>query len=304
MTRKDKILGLRVVLTGGGTGGHLFPGIAVAEALLTSFPSGKVMFIGTGRHIDNKTLAQRGFQVEAISCQGLKGKSIKAAIASLWQLPWSLWQAIRLLREFKPVLVIGVGGYVTGPVMLAARLLGKLTCIHEQNSIPGLANRLIGGFVHRIFISLPGSERYFPAHKTIFTGNPVRRELVALGARESLDAGMTLVVLGGSQGAHRINQLVTGALSAVKDSLPASFQVIHQTGADDESWVRERYERMGICAEVAAFFNDMPRIYQEADLIVSRAGATTLAEIAVVGVAALLIPYPFAADDHQKMNAL
>lgn len=303
MTKKGNLENLRVVLTGGGTGGHLFPGIAVAEALLAAFPSGKVMFIGTGRHIDNKTLAKRDFRVEAITCQGLKGRSFMAKIIALLQLPISFFQAIRLLLDFKPVLVIGVGGYVTGPVMLAARLLGRITCIHEQNSIPGLANRLIGSFVHRIFVSLPGSEKYFQPKKTIITGNPVRHELVVLRDREAAHSGLRLLVLGGSQGAHRVNLLVTGALAAVKDQLPEGFEVIHQTGTDDESWVREAYNRHGISAQVAAFYMDMPKVYQGADLIVSRAGATTLAEITVLGKPAVLIPFPFAADDHQAKNA-
>ncbi len=294
---------MRIVITGGGTGGHLFPGIAVAEALRERFPGGEVLFVGAGRRMDARALERYRFSVATINCQGLKGKGVLARLRAMIELPIGLAQALALLRRFRPALVFGVGGYVTGPVLLAARLLGIPTCIHEQNSVAGLANRLLGRLVDRVCISIPGSEAYFPAHKTVLTGNPVRRELLVQRAESAPpQAGPTLLVLGGSQGAHRLNTLVVGALSRCRQQLPASVVVIHQTGRADEESVRSAYARANIQARVEAFFDDMAAVYGAADLVVSRAGATTLAELAVRKKPALLVPYPFAADGHQEKN--
>lgn len=296
--------GLRLIVSGGGTGGHLFPGIAVAERFLANAPENKVLFIGTERHTDMRVLAGRNFQTASISCQGLKGKSVGARIKSLCQQPFSLIQARQLITKFKPDLVLGVGGYVTGPVLLAARLMGIATCIQEQNSVPGLANRIIGKFVDRVFISFPQSKRYFPRGKCMLSGNPVRKELLNLiQLPERTDSAReTLLVLGGSLGAHKVNMLVVEALERVKKKLSDTFRVIHQTGKDDEQKVSQEYSRIDIDAEVAAFFDDMACVYKEADVIISRAGATTLAEMAVLAKPMILIPYPYAADDHQRQN--
>jgi UDP-N-acetylglucosamine--N-acetylmuramyl-(pentapeptide) pyrophosphoryl-undecaprenol N-acetylglucosamine transferase len=292
---------VRMIVTGGGTGGHLFPGIAVAEGILSSCPGSEIMFVGTERQIDQRTLAGRSFAVAAIRCQGLKGRGFGARLRTLAQLPLSLRQAAAIIRRFRPQLVFGVGGYVTGPVVLAARLQGIATCIHEQNSVPGLANRWLGRLVKRVFISIPGSDAYFPGGKTVLTGNPVRRELLV--GTSPVSQGNILLVLGGSQGAHRVNTLVVEGLTASRDRLPAGFKVLHQTGAADEQWVAAAYRRSSIPAEVGAFFDDMTDRYRQATLVVSRAGATTLAELTVQGKPALLIPYPYAADGHQEKNA-
>lgn len=262
------------------------------------------MFIGTGRHIDTRALTGRGFKVVALKCEGLKGKKVLQSLKVLLQLPASLYAAMRTVRGFAPDLVLGVGGYVTGPVILAARMFGIAACIHEQNSIPGIANRIVGKIANRIYISIPESARFFSARRTVLTGNPVRLEILkkALSpADKSSGAGSTLLVLGGSQGAHRVNILVSEAIAGMER--PQGFKVIHQTGADDEKWVRERYEKHAVPARVGAFFENMAELYDEADLIVSRAGATTLAEITVMGKASILIPFPYAADDHQSRNA-
>lgn len=297
---------MRIMITGGGSGGHLFPGIAVADSFLARFPAARVMFVGSDRHIENKVLAQRSFERGTIKSQGLKGKSLSAAIRAMLLLPISVFQAAMMIRRFKPELVFGVGGYVTGPVVLAARFMGIATCIHEQNSVPGLANRLLGKIVHRIFISIPGSEKYFSADKTVLTGNPVRQELRTLKNKEvgaAKKKTMTLLVMGGSQGARSVNRLVTAALSAINE-LPQGFKVIHQTGSQDAKWVEDTYAQAKIKAKVAAFFDDMGANYDEADLVLSRAGATSLAEITALALPAILIPFPFAADDHQEKNGL
>lgn len=294
---------MRMIVTGGGTGGHLFPGIAVAEEMLRRFPRGRVLFVSTDRAIDNKTLAGRAFEKKAISCLPLKGKSLWATLRSVAQLPLSLWQALRIVRAFKPQLVLGVGGYVTGPVVLAARLMGVKTCIHEQNSIPGMANRMLGKIVDQVYISIPGSEDFFPGGKAVLTGNPVRAELLQeAGRQQEQTAAKTVLVLGGSQGAHRVNALMVEAFAQGQSS-GEPVQIRHQTGSSDEAWVREAYAAAGVTARVSPFISEMASAYREADLVVSRAGATTLAELAVLGKPAILIPYPYAADDHQTTNA-
>jgi UDP-N-acetylglucosamine--N-acetylmuramyl-(pentapeptide) pyrophosphoryl-undecaprenol N-acetylglucosamine transferase len=295
---------IRLIVTGGGTGGHLFPGIAVAESVLAGYPESKVMFVGTNRLIDTRALAARKFQTATIVSHGLKGKSVVSRLRTLVELPWSLFAAARIVKRFKPDVVLGVGGYVTGPVVLAAKLLGAATCIHEQNSIPGLANRMLGKFVDRIFISIPGSEKYFPAERTFFTGNPVRNELLqTLGKKkESNTEKVTLVVLGGSQGAHRVNELITGMVAKHTKEFQEDIELIHQTGSHDEDWVIETYKKLKVKAKVKAFFDTMSEVYQQADLLVSRAGATTLAEVTALHKPVVLIPYPFAADDHQAHN--
>ncbi len=302
MQKNDKPI--RLLLTGGGTGGHLFPAIAAAEELCDRLPGSQVMFVGTNRKIDTTSLDRYGYAVRSIYCYGLKGKSLPHLIKAVAALPVAFLQALRIIRAYRPDVVLGVGGYVTGPVIAAAKILGKKTVIHEQNSIPGLANRKLGSLAEKICLSLPQSAGYFPREKTVLTGNPVRKPILQLGVarrKKRLQAKKTLLVLGGSQGAHGLNKLVTEALC--QHGLMMPFRVIHQTGAADCDGVRQNYQESDIDCRVEPFFHDMVEIYQEADLLVSRAGATTLAEIAVLGLPAFLVPYPYAADNHQQKNA-
>ncbi len=295
---------LRVLLTGGGTGGHLFPAVATAETVVSRNPASTILFIGTKRRLDREQLAAVGFSVRTIHSYGLKGKRPLELLKALAVLPISVAEACWYILRFRPDVVCGVGGYVTGPVVAAAWLLRRPAVIHEQNSVPGLANRVLGRLASRVCISLPASERWFPPGKTVLTGNPVRRAIVdAAAVREQRPtSGKTLLVLGGSQGAHRVNELVTEALVSRAADM-TGIRVIHQTGRSDADTVRERYRHAGIDAEVAPFFTDMASRYLAADLAVSRAGATSLAEISVLGLPAVLIPYPSAADDHQYHNA-
>ena len=294
--------GFTLVVTGGGTGGHIFPGIAVAQAMLARRPDGRVVFIGTERAVDQDAMRHYRFESRAVPCGALKGRGPLARLKTLAQLPASLMAARRVLAEIRPQVVLGVGGYVTGPVVLAAKTLKIATCIHEQNSVPGLTNRRLGGLVDRVFLSIPGSEAYFPKERCLLSGNPLRREILAL-ARQPGEAGRVMLVLGGSQGAHRLNTLLPAAIAGL-GRLAEGWRVIHQTGAADETPVREAYQDAWIRAEVAAFFTDMAAVYQQAGLVVSRAGATTLAELTALGKPAILVPFPFAADDHQRHNAL
>ncbi|WP_417911077.1 undecaprenyldiphospho-muramoylpentapeptide beta-N-acetylglucosaminyltransferase [Candidatus Electronema sp. PJ] len=298
---------MRIIITGGGTGGHLFPGIALAAALRRRFPSCEIMFIGTQRQLDRDALAGLNFQQKAISCMGLKGMGLAHRLRSLASLPKAVLEAARLIRQFQPVLVFGVGGYVTGPVLLAAKLLGIPACIHEQNAIPGLANRLTARFVNKVFVSIPG-DYPFPLQKTVVSGNPVREEILAAAekkqSQQESNQPFTLLVMGGSLGAHRINVLMIEAAVIIKEKLNRPFRLIHQTGVADAEQVRADYAAAGVKeAEVFPFIKDMAAIYAQADLAVARAGATSLAELAVMGLPAILIPYPHAADDHQAANA-
>lgn len=293
---------LRLLITGGGTGGHLFPAVATAEQLLQSTSGSNVLFIGTKRRLDRDTLNSYGFSVTTIHSYGLKGKNLIELIKALLILPVSLLESFYQIVKFKPDVVMGVGGYVTGPVVATAWLLRKPTVIHEQNSVPGMANRKLGRLVKTVCLSLPQSDKFFPEGKTVLTGNPVRKNIIEIHqtASDKHDKP-TLVVLGGSQGAHAVNQLVVDAVKLNIDSF-SRMRVIHQTGRDDEKMVRKAYEELGIDQRVAPFFTDMADVYREADILVSRAGATTLAEIGVVGKPAILIPYPYAADNHQAKN--
>lgn len=292
---------MHLIVAGGGTGGHLFPGIAVATAMRQRIAGTNVLFIGTSRLLDQQALAGLGFSVAALACGGVKGMGLKTRLRSLLRMPGAVLEAREKLRAFQPDLVLGVGGYVTGPVLLAAKSLGVPIAIHEQNSVPGMANRLAGRLADRIFISLP-CQPPFPPAKTVQTGNPVRDEILAAAQEPKTPAAApTVLVLGGSQGAHRVNMLMLEAMERLSGrQLP--LQVIHQTGSADEGVVREGYARLGVQAEVSAFIRDMAAVYRRADLVVSRAGATTLAELAVMGLPSLLIPYPYAADDHQTTN--
>ena len=303
--KDEKAYNMRLIITGGGTGGHLFPGIALAQAMMRTKPGCDVLFIGTERKVDKTALVDLGFATMAIKCQGIKGKNISAKIKALLQQPAALFEAFRIIRKFKPDLVFGVGGYVTGPVILAARLLGITTCIHEQNSIPGLANKLLGHIVHRIFVSLPGSEKYFPAGKTVLSGNPVRSSIVKAAnqaSRMEYQSPLTLLILGGSQGARRLNSLMLEAAEKYMAEETSLANIIHQTGEHDEALVREKYAELGINARVQAFFNNMAEIYPQADLVISRAGATTLAELTIFNKPVILVPFPYAADNHQEIN--
>jgi UDP-N-acetylglucosamine--N-acetylmuramyl-(pentapeptide) pyrophosphoryl-undecaprenol N-acetylglucosamine transferase len=298
---------LRVVIAGGGTGGHLFPGIAVARELLSRRPEAEVAFAGTANGIEARVIPREGFPLDLVRSGGLKGKSLAATARGLGLLPLSLIDAWRIVSARRPHLVIGVGGYSSGPVVLVAALRGIATMLLEQNAVPGLTNRLLRPFVRRAAVTFDSTAAFFGS-KAIVTGNPVRPEFVqapreAMGSKAD-DAGgpATILVSGGSQGAHAINMAM---VEAVPELAPhrAGLRLTHQTGERDVEVVRDAYRRGGLDAEVEAFFYDMGDRLRQADVIVSRAGATALAEIAVAGKPSILIPLPTATDDHQRRNA-
>jgi UDP-N-acetylglucosamine--N-acetylmuramyl-(pentapeptide) pyrophosphoryl-undecaprenol N-acetylglucosamine transferase len=297
---------IRLLLTGGGTGGHLFPAIATAQEFQRRLPGTEVLFVGTRRKMDSGSLEAYGFASRSIVSYGVKGKNIVQLLKAVAALPLSYVQAVAILRQFRPDIVFGVGGYVTGPVVAAAKSIGIPTIIHEQNSVPGLANRKLGKIVDRICLSLPGSGQYFPREKTVHTGNPVRKKILDLltgdhPGKESRKP--TMLVLGGSQGASGVNRLVMEAFLSPEYNLSSRLNLIHQTGERDLKMVIDGYKKAGVRVNVKPFFTRMEKVYERADFLVSRAGATTLSEIAVLGKPAVLIPYPYAADDHQTKNA-
>ena len=295
---------MRLLIAGGGTGGHLFPGIAVAEEFLARNSANEVLFVGTERGIEARLLPRLGYRLQSISA-GVKGQSPLAKLKSLGQLFYGYAQSRRILKEFCPDMVLGVGGYASAPVVLAARGLQIRRFIHEQNAIPGLTNKLLARFAERVFISLEESRQYFPVDKTLLSGNPLRKEIlsdVPSGQSVPRDDKLRLLVFGGSAGAHRINTTMIEALPYLEE-LKDRLLITHQTGENDLPEVRKAYEQAGFTAEIYAFIDNMAAAYSSADLIVCRAGATTIAEVAACGKAAVFIPYPYAADDHQRRNA-
>lgn len=300
----ERRLGPRWVIAGGGTGGHLFPGIAVAGELKSRFEEAEVLFVVGRKRMESEILSGHGYQTASIDVKGLKGSGWKKEISTLIKLPKSLLQSAWIIRRFSPGLVLGVGGYSSGPFCLVAKVMGIPTAIHEQNSYPGLTNRLLARFVDRIFISFEESGQFFRGKTPMVTGNPIRRELLSYGVIESeMQDVFTILVVGGSQGARAINEAFVEALSYlnIKGKRP---HVIHQTGEGDYERVVKNYRSSGLDGEVLPFIRDMAKAYHRADIVVSRAGATTISELAALGKPSILIPYPYAADQHQDKNAL
>jgi UDP-N-acetylglucosamine--N-acetylmuramyl-(pentapeptide) pyrophosphoryl-undecaprenol N-acetylglucosamine transferase len=300
-------MGIRVVIAGGGTGGHLYPGIAVARELQTRHPGAEVSFAGTARGIEARVVPREGFPLDLIRSGGVKGKSPVDRAKGVSLVPLGLVDSWRIVSARRPDLVIGVGGYSSGPVVLVAALRGVPTMLLEQNAVPGLTNRWLARFVQAAAVSFDSTQAFFGS-KAFVSGNPVRPEFFAaagLQQEPALDdqASVTQVlVFGGSQGAHAINVAMVEAAPQLAAG-GSHLRLVHQTGERDVEMVRTAYGQAGLQADVEPFLYDMGRQLGRADVIVCRAGATTLAEIAAAGKAAILIPLPTATDDHQRRNA-
>jgi len=299
---------MKIIIAGGGTGGHLFPGIAVARELKKTFSDIEITFIGTSEGIEARIVPKEGFDIRFIRSKGIVGNNIYKRVQSIVKIPLFLKDSYGVLKEIKPDVVFGVGGYCSGPALLSAYLMDIPTIIHEQNTIPGLTNKLLGRFVDIIAVTYLESMDFFSKDSTYLVGNPVREEILK-GDRErgyrtfQLKKNLfTIFVFGGSSGAHRINYALSEALANLED-FKDKIQFLHQTGERDFDTVKEFYQRRGFSGTVVPFIHDMADAYAVADLVVSRAGATTLAEITAIGKAAILIPYPFAANNHQEINA-
>lgn len=294
---------MKVLIAGGGTGGHLFPGIALAEEVVTRHHKNEVVFVGTEKGLEAKVVPQSGFPLEFISVRGLKGKGFVQFLLGLLALPLAFIESVRILQRHKPDVVVGVGGYASGPVVMAAWMLGIPTAIQEQNALPGITNKILGRFARVVFTAFDEARRFFPEGKVQLVGNPIRRKLMDNYLRSHVaHERFSVLVFGGSLGAKGLNQRVVDALGFLED-LKGQINFLHQTGKNDLEMVRKGYADRGFQAEVVEFIEDMSAAYAKADLVVCRAGATTLAELTVCKKPSILVPFPYATDDHQAVNA-
>lgn len=295
----------KLLIAGGGTGGHLFPGIAVAEEWVSR--GGDVLFAGSTRGLERDIIPRYGYPLYLLSASKLKGGGILRKIKTLIKLPRIFFEAFLLLKKVKPDVVLGIGGYVSGPLLFLARIMQMKTSIIEQNIYPGLTNRWLGRWVHRIFITYDETSAFFKKKKVRAFGNPTMKKirdfsLKLKSVERQAENYPTLLVCGGSQGAHVLNEVFIKSLNQLQRHFPQIF-VYHQTGEKDYKEVEGAFKKENIKGQTAPFFFDMEKKYAEADLVVSRAGAGILTELALWGLPSILIPYPHAADDHQRKNA-
>jgi UDP-N-acetylglucosamine--N-acetylmuramyl-(pentapeptide) pyrophosphoryl-undecaprenol N-acetylglucosamine transferase len=295
---------LRIVIAGGGTGGHLFPGLAIAQEFMTRNQNNTIVFVSTGNALERSVLREADFRLETITAEGIKGRGLRNQARSALKIPRGIIESLRILKGCRPDLAIGLGSYSAGPVVVSAWLLGTKIVLHEQNILPGMTNRILSRFADRIYVSFEDTRARFDPHKVRLTGNPVRAELLNYHQGHELIRGsksFCVLIIGGSQGAHSINLTVIDALDHLTRKENLFF--IHQTGHTDEQVVRAAYQQRNVAARVQAFFRHMAPLYKAADLIICRAGATTVAEVTALGKAVIFIPFPFAADGHQELNA-
>ncbi|WP_295405463.1 undecaprenyldiphospho-muramoylpentapeptide beta-N-acetylglucosaminyltransferase [uncultured Thiocystis sp.] len=294
-------MGACIGVMAGGTGGHVFPALAVAERLRAS--GAEVFWIGTRQGMESRLVPEHGFEIEWIRIEGLRGKGLGQRLRAPFKLAGALWQARAILRRRRPSLVLGMGGFASGPGGLTARAMGLPLVIHEQNFVPGMTNQWLARVATAVFEAFPGS---FPDDRcAVATGNPVRQSILDLPPpRERLSGrsgAARLLVLGGSLGAQVLNEMLPAALAAMPAG--ARPEVRHQAGERTLETARDAYRLAGVEAEIMPFISDMADAYAWADLVVCRAGALTVSELAAAGVASVLVPYPFAVDDHQVGNA-
>ncbi len=289
-----------VIIAGGGTGGHIYPGIAIAQEFKRRNANCKVVFVGTARGLENKIVPREGFDLELIAVAALKGVSIVKRTKSLLMLPKSFLAVRSLIKKYHPEVVIGVGGYASGPMVLIASLMGVPTLIAEQNALPGFTNRMLSRFVKAAAVSFAEAKAFF-GNKAEITGNPVRAEFFAIAPRPKSET-TNIVITGGSQGARAINNAMLEALPLL-EGYKEKLSIVHQTGELDFEKIKAAYAKSPMKAEVKPFIEKIVDEFANADVVICRAGATTVAELAAAGRPALMIPFPLAADDHQRKNA-
>jgi len=295
-----------LIVAGGGTGGHVLAGVAVAQEWQSRVPNAHVVFVGARGGIEEKLVPRAGFTLEVLNLGTLNGVSLRRKIKTLFQIPFSIFRSALILLRLRPQAVIGVGGYASGPLVLTAGILSFLRLLHcktailEQNSVPGMTNRVLGKIVGTAFCAFPGTEASFPSSRVFLTGNPTRSSIRELPP--ATRAPFTLFIFGGSQGALGINSLVLEALPHLAN-LNDRLRFIHQTGERDYDRTLAGYKAAGVDARVEKFIYEMPECYAAASLLICRAGSSTLSEIAAVGRASILVPFPHASDDHQRKNA-
>lgn len=293
---------MNVVIAAGGTGGHLYPAVALAEEFRRRDPLTVVVLVGAGRNLEKVLLAQSDFQVETIPVRGVVSRGLRASLGALLLVPAAIWKSIQLLRAHDADLVIGTGGYTSFPVVIAAFVLGIRRALLEPNAVPGLANRVLGPISNRVFLSFESTMRYFSPSRARVVGVPIRKAFVEYFPELSSGSLKTLLVSGGSQGAHGINVAMVEAVS-LSSAIRQNLTLVHQTGPEDYEFVQAAYATAGIKAEVVPFLNDMAKALREVDLVISRCGASTLAELAAYAKPSILIPFPYATHQHQEENA-
>lgn len=294
----------KLLIAGGGTGGHLFSGLAVAEEWIRR--GGLVSFVGAQSGLEKDLLPRYGHIPQLLPVMPFKGKGLGLKLKMLVTLPRSFAICRKILKKIGPDIVLGIGGYASGPTVLMARLMGIPTAVVDQNSVPGMTNRLLGRWVRKVFISFENAAGYFNSQKVVLTGNPIPTARIPTDLARIKPANWTpqvLLVCGGSQGARAVNQLVVQAVAKIAQKF-SQLRVIHQTGSTDWQWVSQEIKKTKIDSLVAPFFDDMEKYYASADLVVARSGAGTVTELALWGRPSILIPFPSAADDHQTKNAL
>jgi len=278
----------------GGTGGHVFPALAVAQTLIEK--GWQVSWLGTRKGLEGRVIPEQGIEIDWLSVAGVRGKGGLSKITAVLLLIKACIQALKILRKRKPDVVLGMGGFVAGPGGLMAKLLGIPLIIHEQNRVPGTTNRLLARMARQVLEAFPDS--FNKKLNATFTGNPLRKQFIGCAERKEAHQGINILVVGGSQGAQILNEVVPDALAEL-----AHVKVRHQTGAAMQKQVESRYKELGVTAEASAFIDDMVSAYQWADLVICRSGAMTVSEVAAAGIPAIFIPLPSAIDDHQTANA-
>ncbi|UCF30115.1 MAG: undecaprenyldiphospho-muramoylpentapeptide beta-N-acetylglucosaminyltransferase [bacterium] len=293
---------MRLVIAGGATGGHLFPGIALAEAMRERDRDAKITFMGADRGIETTIIPALGYDLITFPIGGIAGVGMARSLSRAATMILAVSRAVAMLRRLTPDLVVGVGGYASVPGVLAAAVWRIPRCILEQNVIPGKANRFLARFVPRIYLGFPTDRSVFPQEKTTVTGNPIRSQALTGEARvKAPGGGITLLILGGSQGASQLNDLALKTVPGLMRRI-AGLKVIHQTGPAHEASVKQHYEREGVDVEVVPFIGNMGAYYARADLVLSRSGAMSVSELAASGLPAIFIPYPHATERHQRAN--
>jgi UDP-N-acetylglucosamine--N-acetylmuramyl-(pentapeptide) pyrophosphoryl-undecaprenol N-acetylglucosamine transferase len=289
---------MRAILAGGGTGGHVIPALAIAQQLQKDYAA-QVLFIGTARGIENRLVPAAGFDLRLVQVGALNRVGLTTRLKTIFDLPRAVWDSSRILSQFRPDVVIGVGGYASGPAMLAAILRRIPTLVFEPNFVPGFANRLVAPLVSGAAVHFSETGRYF--RRCEVTGVPVREAFFQI-AEQRPNNTKTLLVFGGSQGAHAINQVVIDSVPSLRQRVPG-IHIVHQTGERDYNDAQAAYAKLGSSVEAHRFIDDMPGAFARADLLICRSGASTVAEVTAAGKPAVFVPFPRAADDHQKRNA-
>jgi UDP-N-acetylglucosamine--N-acetylmuramyl-(pentapeptide) pyrophosphoryl-undecaprenol N-acetylglucosamine transferase len=297
---------MKIIISGGGTGGHIYPGIAIARALMQLKPEAKILFVGGKGQRESKIIPDSGFDFVPVLVQSFPRKLSFKWLKVMVKVPAGFFKSLIILSKFKPDIAIGTGGYVCGPVLLAAWFLRIPIVIQEQNAFPGVTSKILGRWAKEIYVPFVEAVKYFPAERTKITGNPIRKEVfTAPDSHEKLGLDknkITITIIGGSQGARSINSAVIDALKNLSQFI-SEIQIIHSTGESDFSRVQEAYKNSPIKAIVQPYFYNIEEVYAGSNLVVCRSGAMTLAEISACGLPAILIPYPYAAEDHQTFNA-